>query len=54
MYSVGERWTDYETDYVGSFVGGEQPLSAGGVSGHSPHEAPSILSLDDHPSLDCR
>lgn len=72
MYSgAGDRWSDYDTDYVvgaGVFATGCPELShqghpavasaslglpCGGGAG-SPCEAPSILSLDDNPGLDCR
>ena len=61
LLDEGTRLFTEEADYVGAFVGSEQPLGAGCVSagggggGPSPHEAPSILSLDDHPiNHDCR
>lgn len=58
MYSGSDRWGEYDADYVvGAGVFAEQcstqqPLVT--TTDGSPQEAPSILSLDDNPSLDCR
>ena len=59
MYAGSDRWGDYDSDYVvGASVFAEQctPQQAMVMPGsNSPHEPPSILSLDEHnPHIDCR